>query len=171
MLPRDQSEEMQFGFTLTEWLVVVLLMGVLASLVLSISGGVFRKGNRVRAVVELNAITVALENYRQQFGDYPDVASGRQLFDALAGKLGPKGQAMNRPFPPFLESGQFSLGDPDHPVLLDPWEQPYQYQYLEPVSAASQSGYRIFSKGPDQLASLAGDRSSQEDADNIWPDD
>lgn len=162
---------MKSGFTLTEMLVVIFLIGILASLILTISSGVFEKGNRSRAKAELEAISLALESYRQRLGDYPEVTTGRELFLALEGRIGPKGLTLSPPFPPFLESGKFDLGDPDNPVLLDPWEHPYEYHYIEPVSALAQSGFRLFSRGPDGKSSVAGDSSSQDDEDNIWPDD
>jgi general secretion pathway protein G len=159
------------GFTLAELLVVILLLGILAGLLFSVSSGIFEKGNRSRASSELKAISVALETYRLRFGDYPNVITTRRLFDALDGKLGPTGNPLSPEFPPFLESGQFSIGDEDNPELLDPWEQPYQYTYLEGTGAAVLTGYNLFSKGPDMKSSSAGDGAGLEDQDNIWPDD
>ena len=98
------------------------------------------------------------------------MTTARQLFDALDGRLGPKGNPLTPAFPPFLEAGQFSLGNEDNPELLDPWEQPYQYRYAEGTDAESTTGYLLFPMGPVK-SSQAGDGEELEDEDNIWSGD
>jgi type II secretory pathway pseudopilin PulG len=156
---------------LVELMVVILIIGILAGLLFSISHGIFARGDRSRATAELQAISVALESYRLRFGDYPDLVGSGQLFQALDGKLGPKGNTLDPAFPPFLESGIFSIDDVGSPELLDPWMQPYQYLYLPIDGSRVQSGYLLFSSGPDKNSSKTGDTSALEDKDNIWPGD
>lgn len=158
------------GFTLVELLVALLIVGILAGLLFSVSDGMFDRGKRSRAESELSSISVALEAYRARFSDYPDVGTARQLFDALDGKLGPKGNPLATAYPPFLEAGSFSLGSEEHPELLDPWEEPYVYQYLKGEGAQPNSSFVLFSAGPDGRASPDGKGSASENDDNIWPD-
>ena len=167
----NRNRENLRGFTLVELLVVILLISILGGLIFSISSGVFQKGNRSRAASELQAISVALEAYRSRFGDYPNVQTARQLFDALDGKLDPKGNPLTPAFPPFLEAGQISLGDEDNPELLDPWGLPYVYVYNEPNVQTKISGYKLFSVGPDGESSSDGDGPDQTDEDNLRYDD
>lgn len=158
------------GFTLVELLVVLLIVGILAGLLFSISDGIFNRGDRSRAASELTAISVALEAYRAQFSDYPDVGTPRQLFDALDGKLGPKGNTLVPPYPPFLEAGNFTIGSDESAELLDPWEEPYVYKYLKGEGARPASSFLIFFAGPDGKASPDGQGPASENDDNLWPD-
>ena len=159
------------GFTLAELLVVILILGVLAGLIFSIASGVFQKGDRDRALGEVLAISVALEAYRMRFGDYPDVTTPRQLFDAMIGEIGPEGEVLGSAFPPFLETGQYYISNEENPELVDPWGHPYEYVYLEPDPQTRLSGYKLFSKGPDGRSSREGDSQDSPDNDNIRYDD
>lgn len=159
------------GFSLVELLVVIAILAILGGLLFSISSGILGKGDRERAESELQAISVALESYRLKFGDYPDVESPQQLMAALEGKLGPDGSLLAKGFTPFLESGNYSLSNSDNPELLDPWGVPYHYDYLEPDNLTLQSGYRIFSSGPDRKATNSGYSTEPMDQDNLRYDD
>ena len=158
------------GFTLVELLVVLAIVSVLAGLLFSVSDGIFDRGNRNRAISELKAISVALEAYRSKFGDYPDVLTARELFDALDGKLGPTGNTLTPAYSPFLEAGNFSLGSEEAPELLDPWDQPYAYRYLEAVDGSRLTSFILFSAGADGEASPDGRGSDSINDDNLWPD-
>lgn len=59
------------AFTLVEMLTVMAVIGVLAGLVISVFGGVQSKANRSRAQTEIQAISAACENYKNEFGSYP----------------------------------------------------------------------------------------------------
>lgn len=172
MTRHRQPQLARRGFTLIELLIVVLLLAILGGLLFSVSSGVFQKGDRSRAVSELQAISVALEAFRGRFGDYPEVDSAGDLFDALDGKLGPRGDKLDPQFPPFLEAGRFSLGDDENPELLDPWGKPYIYSsYLIPDTQTRQSGYSLYSNGPDGKSVNDGEGDDPVNADNLRYDD
>lgn len=59
------------AFTLVEMLVVLAVIGALAGLVISAFVGVQRNGNHKRALTEIQAISTACENYKNEFGSYP----------------------------------------------------------------------------------------------------
>lgn len=59
------------GFTLLELIIVVAIIMILAGLMLSTASYIQKKGASSRAEAEIAALTVALENYRADHGDYP----------------------------------------------------------------------------------------------------
>jgi prepilin-type N-terminal cleavage/methylation domain len=59
------------GFTLIEILIVIAIIAILAGLLLRTAGYVQKKGAVSRAEAEMSALTVALENYKADHGDYP----------------------------------------------------------------------------------------------------
>ena len=67
----DQARSTARGFTLLELLIVVAIIAILAGLILSTAGYIQRKGASSRAEAEIAALTVALENYKADHGDYP----------------------------------------------------------------------------------------------------
>ena len=54
-----------------ELITVIAIIAILAALVLSTAGYVQKKGASSRAETEIAALTVALENYKADNGDYP----------------------------------------------------------------------------------------------------
>jgi prepilin-type N-terminal cleavage/methylation domain-containing protein len=61
------------GFTLIEMLVVIGIILVLAGLLLPSLAGAYRSAQRTAMAADLNAIGVALEAYKKDFGSYPRV--------------------------------------------------------------------------------------------------
>ena len=59
------------AFTLIELLVVIAIIAILAGLLLNTAGYIQKKGAMSRAETEIAALTVALENYKADNGDYP----------------------------------------------------------------------------------------------------
>jgi prepilin-type N-terminal cleavage/methylation domain-containing protein len=59
------------GFTILELIIVIAIIAILAGLILSTAGYIQKKGASSRAEAEIAAMTVALENYKADKGDYP----------------------------------------------------------------------------------------------------
>jgi prepilin-type N-terminal cleavage/methylation domain-containing protein len=76
---------MKRGFTLIELLVVIVIIGILATLTIGASTAIREKSKRSRTTTEVAAFDVALENFKIDNGDYPDVSSSKGLF--LTGKM------------------------------------------------------------------------------------
>lgn len=187
LIPRGRGAYQ--AFTLIELLTVIAIIGILAAITLTVSSGVKTRAAMSRARVELAVIAQALENYKRQYGDYPQTggvtaaeadslpkigsitaaSSQGQLFNALAGKLSPKLAPLNSKV--FIDLSQFTLERPDAPdpsnttavdnALLDPWGRRYMYFYKDTGSpGAWKAGtYVLYSVGPDGKTK-SGDPSS-----------
>lgn len=120
------------GFTLLEILVVVAIMGVLATLV---GPSVFQNVGRSRQTTARNQIAMfasALENYRLDVGAYPTTEQGLQAL-------------RTRPtLPPIPANwnGPYLLNDPP----ADPWGRPYSYRS---PGQHNPDSYDLFSLGAD----------------------
>ena len=142
------------GFSFLEVLVVIAIIVTLAAIALGIAQGVRQYAAMARARADLAVLGQTLEQYRRQYGDYPQTAdSPEKLCRALAGRLGPTGAAIRGRN--FLSTLPVSLRDPEHPDaeanwVVDPWGNAYQYVFFTRPSGTApvQRGYVLFSFGP-----------------------
>lgn len=121
----------QRGFTLIEMLVVLVLIGLLASLV---GPRLFSRVDTAKvqtAQAQIKLLKGALETMRLDLGDYPGVPEGL----AWLGVAPTDAAAAIRWKGPYLDGG----------VPLDPWGQAYQYN---PPLEAGQP-FRLMSLGAD----------------------
>jgi general secretion pathway protein G len=106
------------GFTLVELLVVLAILGILASLVTAGAQAARRRGAVTKAKATIAALETAIAMYEGDLGEYP--ASGNEtLISALQDD--PKDADWNGPYMEFKEE---ELKDGQ---LLDPWGEPYSY--------------------------------------------
>lgn len=154
------------GFTLIELVVVIGIIGILATLIFAVGGGVRERQNRTRAQADMATIANALEAFKARYGEYPPVANpgyttaardanAIQLYRALTGKMAYQRQSSGvMGFVPvaegraFLDAGRFTLIDTANPAnqnpdpegdntaLMDPWGRPYVY-YFATLAEAS----------------------------------
>jgi len=113
------------GFTLIELMAVILVMAILGSIIVGVSGYAGRRSAESKARAELQIIRNALEEYRVDRGTYPDQE--------------------------FREEADWKawLNDVNHPLtnivadlnFLDPWGNAYQYEYKTRFS------YELYSQG------------------------
>ena len=73
------------GFTLIEMLIVVAIIGILASLVLVGLGPVQRQGRDARRISDLRQVQTGLELYFVKNGDYPASQAWSELTTTLTG--------------------------------------------------------------------------------------
>lgn len=59
------------GFTLIETLVVVAIIGILASIIFVAVGNVRAKARDTQRITDMRALQTALEFYKNRFGEYP----------------------------------------------------------------------------------------------------
>ena len=60
------------GFTIVELLIVIVVIGILATFVIIAYGGIQEKARNVKRQNDINALQTALEGYHQANGHYPN---------------------------------------------------------------------------------------------------
>ena len=117
----------QKGFTLIEVMIVVAILGVLATLVVVNVGGQSDKANITAAKSDLQAISQALALFKLDNNRYPSTDQG---LDALVEK---PDDARYWPEGGYLKKSP-----------TDPWQNPYVY-----ISPGVDGPYDLFSTGSD----------------------
>lgn len=115
MSPARRTSRRQRGFTLVELMVVIVIIGLLATVVMI---NVMPSQDRAmveKARADIATLEQALETYRLEMLSYPDT---RQGLDALV--KAPPGLAR----PERYRQGGYIRRLPN-----DPWDNPYQYRY------------------------------------------
>jgi len=103
------------GFTLVELMVVVVILGLLATVVMINVLPSQDRAMREKAKADISTLEQAVETYRLEILTYPTTAQGLQaLVQAPAGLSRPER----------YRDGGYIRRLPD-----DPWGQPYQYAY------------------------------------------
>jgi general secretion pathway protein G len=96
----------QAGFTLIEIMVVIMILGLLATLVVQNLRGATDKAKRTKAMADIAGLKTALDRYYMDIGSYPSTDKGLQ---ALVNPPANGEQYISR-------------------LPLDPWGNPYFYQ-------------------------------------------
>lgn len=125
-------QQRQRGFTLLEIMVVIVILGVLASLVVPNLMGNKDKADHQKVVSDIVALESALDMYRLDNGRYPSTEQGLQ---ALVSK--PTAQPVPRNYAP---DGYIRR------LPQDPWGSDYQL-----LSPGQHGALDIFSYGPDGM--------------------
>jgi len=118
------------GMTLIEIMVVIVILGILATMVFTRVGGRTEQARRTKAVVEIRSLQNALALFRVDNGFYPSTEQG---LDALVEPPGVGQTAIS-----YSEDGYIDK------VPLDPWKTPYIY-----ICPGTQGPYDLESYGAD----------------------
>jgi general secretion pathway protein G len=129
-MPRLLAE--RAGFTLIEIMVVIIILGLLATLIIPNITGYTEKAKREKARADIASLEGALELFKADSGFYPTTEQG---LDALVIK-----PSTGRIPAKWMEGGYFKKGVP-----LDPWGN--RYVYFAPGRRGE--GYEIVSLGAD----------------------
>ena len=129
-IKQNHSRRRQRGFTLLEIMVVIVILGVLASMVAPNVLGNKDKADRQKAVSDIVALESALDMYKLDNNVYPSTEQG---LEALVSK--PSG---------FPEPKAYRENGYIRRLPEDPWGNPY---YL--VAPGEYGAVDIFSAGPD----------------------
>lgn len=113
------------GFTLVEILVVVAIIGILAGIVLKISGYAAGKSDRAKALSDLERIKTALEEYRINKGQYWGNTNVITIITT------------NFPLDVAAYVNTNGLR------IVDPWGRNYKYQRISALD------YKLWSGGPN----------------------
>lgn len=125
-----KSLKNQYGFTLIEIMVVVVILGVLAAIVVPRLLNEPEKARRISAATQIRSLEEALGMFKLENGFYPSTEQGLQ---SLVDK------PTNGRIPAHYKEGGYIRKIP-----LDPWGQ--QYRYLCP---GVHGDFDLFSYGPD----------------------
>lgn len=121
------SQAKQQGFSLLELLIVMVIIGLLASLVGPRLFGHVDESKIKTAKAQIELLGTALDSFRLDTGSYPSTEQGLQAL-----RQEPSGVSnWNGPYLP-------------REVPLDPWDNEYQYG-----SPGEHGDYDLWSKGPD----------------------
>jgi prepilin-type N-terminal cleavage/methylation domain-containing protein len=130
------------GFTILELIIVIAIIAILASLILNTAGYIQKKGASSRAETEIAALTVALENFKADNGDYP------------------RGTNVNGANPPssntFLLTSlmptngkvyfEFNKSMTNASNVVDPFGESYGYQYPGDANRSGTNFFDLFSR-------------------------
>ncbi|RLM19427.1 type II secretion system protein GspG [Brenneria alni] len=125
-------QQRQRGFTLLEIMVVIVILGVLASLVVPNLMGNKEKADRQKAISDIVALESALDMYKLDNNRYPTTEQG---MNALVKKPGVQPEPRHYPSEGYIRR-----------LPQDPWGA--DYQLLNPGQHGTLD---IFSYGPDGL--------------------
>jgi general secretion pathway protein G len=111
---REKLRGTQSGFTLIELMVVILIIGLLATIVVQNLKGATDKAKRIKAQADISALKTALDRYYLDNGSYP---SSDQGLTALVSA--PQNGKVPADYPPggYIEK-----------IPNDPWGNAYVYQ-------------------------------------------
>ncbi len=132
------GKQQQKGFTLLEIMVVIVILGVLASMVVPNILGNKEQADTQKAISDIIALENALDMYKLENNFYPSTQQG---LDALVQK--PSGS----PEPKSYRSNGYIRRLPN-----DPWGNPYQM-----LSPGEKGAIDVFSVGPDGQAGTGDD--------------
>ena len=120
------------GFTLIELMVVLVILGVLASLIVPRIMGRPEEARRIKARIDIQSLETALKLYNLDNGDYPTTEQGLQaLLEPPSTGVLPK---------KWREGGYLEKGK----IQEDPWGNEYIY-----LSPGSQGDFDLISYGSD----------------------
>lgn len=132
----------QAGFTLTELLVVMVVLSLLAAAITPQVMGRLDRSKARAADLQLQTLSASLDMFKIDTGRYPTTQEG------LSSLLSPT-PSMERWDGPYVKSAR---------SIIDPWDNPFEYQ-------AAGSRYTIITFGADGV--VGGDGH---DADRSFPD-
>lgn len=130
--------QQQRGFTLLEVMVVIVILGIIASMVVPNLMGNKEQADRQKVVVDIQQLENGLDLYKLNNGFYPTTEQGLQALVT---------QATSEPIPRSFPEGGFVKRLPK-----DPWGGEYQL-----ASPGEMGRIDVFSTGPDRTAGTEDD--------------
>jgi general secretion pathway protein G len=126
----QQNRHKMRGFTLIEIMVVVVILGILATIIVPKIISRPEEAKQVKVKQDIQAIQTALDLYKLDNGFYPSTDQGLTALTK---------EPTTEPVPTHWKTGGYLQNIP-----LDPWSHPYQY--LNP-GVHNSEGVDIYSEG------------------------
>ena len=127
----DHKDSGQAGFSFVELMVVVFIMGLLATLLVVNLGGVNEQSKMSKSRADLATLESALEQYSLDMGSYP--TNGQGL-------------AALRELPSGANEARYRPGGYLKRLQKDPWGNDYVFNR---PGSRSNGAYDVYSAGPD----------------------
>lgn len=112
---RNSRRRRRGALTLVEVMLVLVILMIIASLAVTAYGPIQRKAYINAAKTQIRAFKTPLDAYRLDLGDFPATAQGLEALRNMPSDLRDPSKWNG----PYLDSV----------VPLDPWGNPYQYEY------------------------------------------
>lgn len=128
---RERASSRRAGFTLTELLVVVVILGILAATIIPQFMGTTHDAKVGAAKAHVAELQSALERFNINMDRYPTQEEGLQVL--VEAPANDESKAWRGPYVDL--------------VRADPWGTPYQYR-IPPVQR--KSGFDLWSRGADK---------------------
>jgi len=135
------------GFSLIEIMVVLVIIGLLATMVAPQVINALKKGNDTVLISDFKTMETALERYKLDNYVYPSTEQG---LEALVSEPSSDPKPRNYPDGGYVKK-----------LPKDPWKNPYQY-----VSPGDGHPYDIYSLGADGVRGGTGDNADV----SVWDD-
>ena len=129
---QNKVRKSEAGFTLTEIMVVVFIIGLLSTVVLVNVLGARTNAQTKTAEANIAALSQGLERYSLQLYTYPTEQQGLQ--------------ALVEPPDDLADNALYPRGGFIQKLPTDPWGRPYQYVF---PAERSRAAYDVFSLGAD----------------------
>ena len=127
-----RKKQRQNGFTLVELLVVIFILGLLATIVAINVLPAQDTASITTTKANIRNLEQAIETYRLDHNRYPEMADGLQALKTAPASLGASAR---------YPAGGYIRGE----LPKDPWGNPYQYV----VPGPSGTPYAVYSLGAD----------------------
>lgn len=129
----SRTQKPRAGFTLLEVMVVIVILGVLASLVVPNLLGNKEKADRQKAISDIVALENALDMYRLDNGRYPTTEQGLEALIQQPANM--------------ADSRNYRTGGYIKRLPKDPWGN--DYQYLSPGEKGLSDVYTLGADGQE----------------------
>lgn len=96
MTQRSKPRDLRRGFTLVEMMVVILIIGLLMTISVTAVTRALTSGRQTAIRLEINALSQAVEQYMQKYGDYPPDGSSWAVLDRHMRRLFPRMSAHDK---------------------------------------------------------------------------
>jgi general secretion pathway protein G len=149
-----RAHTMTKGFTLIELLVVISIIGVLVTLGVGGTAMIMNQAKVTKAKSTLQMIEMALTQYKNDFGVYPDDEPPVNVFNVLTGYRNdpkePDASITQRPdwHGPYIKAEAKNFKNYQmNQELVDPWMQPFRLRVQKPEH--NKFGIDLWSTGPN----------------------